>query len=313
MDERDNALLELGLLLKRSDYRFVSVTPESHRRVNARNGNEEGHSLRDAFGWSRPFHARSLPPVVLELLDTAGALERCGTLWRSLVRYSTLADSLYIHSAYPTVESDSVFFGPDSYRFADLVTRTLSLRAQPVHNVIDIGCGTGVGGLVASALLGNQSGTNLILTDINSRALRYAAINAALAGITRLEYVHSDVLASVSGNFDLILSNPPYLADPDARLYRDGGGQLGCDLSERIVRESLPRLAPGGQLVLYTGAPIIGGEDVFWNVIQPLLKDVSARYEYNEIDPDVFGEELDNPGYSATERIAAVSLIVSPR
>jgi methylase of polypeptide subunit release factors len=143
-----------------------------------------------------------------------------------------------------------------------------------------------------------------------------AAVNAALNGVDAssgsIEYVHGDLLDSVRGPIDLIIANPPYLADPGRRLYRDGGdiaGAIGGALSVRIVEESMRRLSPGGRLVLYTGSAIVAGEDLLYKAIAPFL--TNCRFRYTEIDPDVFGEELDAATYASVERIAAVSLIAT--
>ncbi|MEK8090632.1 methyltransferase, partial [Thermithiobacillus plumbiphilus] len=170
--------------------------------------------------------------------------------------------------------------------------------------------GSGAGGLVALNLLAGAITPQLTLADINPQALLYAQVNAALAGQAGVVCENSDVLRSVPDPVDLVLANPPYLVDPQARLYRDGGGSHGCDLSVRIVRESLERLAPGGMLILYTGTVIVAGEDIFLRDILPMLQQPGICYEYGEMDPDVFGEELEHPAYAQVERIAVVSLVV---
>ncbi|MEO5572922.1 MAG: methyltransferase [Gammaproteobacteria bacterium] len=306
----DKALFDLGVSLRAVGYHFITVSPETHRRVNARPENSQARSLRDVFGWSRPFSESLLPPALLGLLDAAGALVKEGELLRSTVRFSSLGETLYVHSAYPTKDADAVFFGPDSYRFAALIERELG-ENQPAAGscIADIGCGTGIGGIVIEKLLRGQQ-RHLVLADINPHALRYAQINAALAGIENAECVLSDILKAVDGPLDLIVANPPYLVDSGARIYRHGGGQWGHALSVRIVRESLPRLAPGGRLILYTGAAIIEGVDVFKEAIVAELRAAGVGYVYEEIDPDVFGEELDNPAYGAVDRLAAVALII---
>ncbi|MFP3374385.1 methyltransferase, partial [Pseudomonas sp. SIMBA_068] len=73
--------------------------------------------------------------------------------------------------------------------------------------------------------------------DINPLALRYTAINAALAGISNVSVEPSDLLYGVTGTFDLIVANPPYMLDLNARTYRHGGGALGAELSLRIVEQ----------------------------------------------------------------------------
>jgi methylase of polypeptide subunit release factors len=149
--------------------------------------------------------------------------------------------------------------------------------------------------------------------DINPGALRLSAVNAELAGLNNVAVYHSDVLGSVEGPFDLIIANPPYMNDSQQRAYRHGGGALGEGLSLRIVRESLPRLALGASLVLYTGVAMVAGHDPFLESVLPLVSGDAFGWTYRELDPDVFGEELLKPGYERVERIAVVALTVTRR
>ncbi|HKU42214.1 MAG TPA: methyltransferase, partial [Polyangiales bacterium] len=235
------------------------------------------------------------------LLERAAAVEPAsGGRLRARVRFSSLESRLFLHSGFPTTEHDAVFFGPDTYRFCALLQRW----AGKPRSVLDVGCGTGAGGICCGASAGR-----VVLADVNRAALAAAEVNAALAGL-RVEVVHSDLAQSVSGQFDLIIANPPYMRDASARIYRDGGGAYGEALSVRIVREALPRLSPGGTLIVYTGAPIVRGQDVFQQSVLPWLEGQRVAFRYEELDPDVFGEELDQPGYEDVERIAAVGLRV---
>ena len=288
-------LAKIGQALHETGYAFVTPTPETHRRVLARGG--EARNLRDVFGWNRPFAPDVLPPRLLSLLEEAGATERSGPLLRSRVRFSSLGSLLLAHSAYPTTEQDAVFFGPDTYRFASFLEARAAGR---VGAVADVGCGTGAGGLLMAA-----RAASVVLLDINPVALKFARANCELNGLAA-GIEQSDVLSGAAGPLDLIIANPPYLSDPLRRAYRDGGGDLGTGLSVRFVREALDRLTPGGRLLLYTGTPVVGGEHVLWRHLAPLLERI--RYDYRELDPDVFGEELDRPPYAGVERIAVVGL-----
>ena len=304
LDEHGQALLLLGRELMAQRYDFVTVTPDTQRRVNERAdklGNGRARSLRDVFGWSRPFELSALEKPVLELMRAADALDEQGELCRSRVRFSSLGGRLFVHSAFPTLAADSVFFGPDTYRFCSLLERWV---CEPRKRVIDVGCGSGAGGIHASPLA-----QELVLTDINTRALRFAAVNAALANVDADVQV-SDVLSDVSGEFDLVMANPPYMHDEQARAYRDGGGAHGEGLSVRIVESALSRLAKGGMLVLYTGSAVVDGEDTFYRSVAPLLQSPNLAVTYEEIDPDVFGEELELANYRDVDRIAAVGLRV---
>jgi methylase of polypeptide subunit release factors len=193
-----------------------------------------------------------------------------------------------------------VFFGPDTYRFCNLLSRSV----PRCFRLVDLGCGAGAGGLSVAS-----SAERVVLSDVSPKALRFAAVNAVLAGV-EVELAESDGLASVGDPIDVIVCNPPYLRDAGGRVYRDGGGDYGEGLGLRFLRESLERLTAGGTLVLYTGAPIVEGRDVFWQAARALCERPGLRVTYEELDPDVFGEELASPPYQDVDRIAAVGLIV---
>jgi methylase of polypeptide subunit release factors len=313
VNAEDRALLELGEWLVSQGYRFVTPTPATHQRVNARPANAEARSLTDALGWSRPFRAGALPELERRLAD-GGMLQRDHDWRRSAIRCSTVPveaaaspathepAALILHSAFPTLDPSSVFFGPDTYRFIATVRQVL----RPARRVVDIGAGSGAGGLAIA-----ERAQRVVLADINPHALRFAGINTALAAQSdRVELIESDVLHGVAGEIDAVIANPPYLADRQRRTYRDGGGALGIDLSLRIVREALARLAPSGQLVLYTGSPVVDGVHPLREALAPILATRVCRARWRELDPDVFGEELEAAPYQAVDRIAVIALVV---
>ena len=272
----DQALVELGRWLRRTGYRFVCPTPATHARVVARAGHAPTTTLTGALGWSRPFCPGALPGEVERLLAAAGALGPDGERLRSRVRYSTVGDDgPFVHSAYPTVDADAVFFGPDTLRFVALLRRIV----RPTRRLVNVGAGSGAGGLSVA-----DRAAALVLADVNPLALRHARVNAAIAG-TAVATVLSDVLAGVNGEIDTVIANPPYLVDAAHRLYRDGGGALGFDLALRIVREALTRLAPGGQLVLYTGSPVVDGAHPLREALAPLLAARACRVSWRSSTP----------------------------
>ena len=306
--EADQALLQLGQRLRADGYRFTCVTPATHSRVNARKGSGQASSLRDVFGWSRPFAPGLVSNDELQLLERAQVLVPRGELLGSSVRWSSLDDLLLVHSAFPTDASDAVFFGPDSYRFAQVIHEHLQHNPRPVEHAVDIGCGTGVGALLIARA---AQRAQVSAVDINPLALRYATINAALSGVSNVSIAPSDVLDGISGTFDLIVANPPYMLDRSARTYRHGGGALGAELSLRIVEQACERLTRHGTLLLYTGVAIVDGRDALLEAIRLRLAGPQWAWVYREIDPDVFGEQLAEPGYEQVERIAAVALTVT--
>jgi len=305
------ALVATGRWLAAQGYRFTTVSPATHARVNARAPGLQARSLRDVFGWSRPFAPGLLSADSMDSLQRRGLLAPAEDgLVRSRVRFSSVGELLFAHSAYPTLEADAVFFGPDTYRFVSLIEAELARQRLPAGaRILDMGCGAGPGGIAAAQQAGALR-PELVLADINAQALRHAAANAELAGVVRVELAQGDLFAAVDGQFDFVVSNPPYLNDSTQRTYRHGGGPWGGGLSERIVREGLPRLAPGGRLVLYTGAAMVDGTDPLLEALAPGLLAMGWPWTYRELDPDVFGEELEQPAYAGAERIAAVALVV---
>ena len=290
-------LAALGKLLRERGYSFVTPTPETHRRVLARG--TPARTLRDVFGWSKPFDRGVLPEQIFDALEAASALVREERGFRSAVRFSSLGALLLAHSAYPTTAADAVFFGPDTYRFASFL---LARAPERIGSLVDVGCGTGAGGLLLA-----PRARSVELLDVNETALRFARANCELNG-REARVARSDLLSAAGEQPDLVVANPPYLADDRGRAYRDGGGEIGTGLSLRIAREALERLRPGGRLLLYTATPVIDGEHVLWRAFAPLLG--ARRFEYVELDPDVFGEELERAAYARVERIAVVGLDV---
>lgn len=303
----DNALLELARALRDSGYSFVTPTPKTHERVNARPENDWAKNMRDVFGWSRPFQPQVLPPAIYDLMQRAEILEPHGDGWKNRLRLSSLAGQLFWHSAFPTSSADAVFFGPDTYRYALAINNFLVASTQDFRRIVDIGCGAGPGAIVCALA---RPDSQVWAVDINPQALRLTRVNAALAGV-QLEAQHSDLLKNVEGEFDLIVANPPYLVDPSERAYRHGGGPLGADLSLAIVDAALERLTSGGTLLLYTGAAIVDGRDPFREEIAARLAPHEVTWNYLEMDVDVFGEELEGGAYAHCDRIAAVVLTVS--
>jgi methylase of polypeptide subunit release factors len=305
------SLIELADHLKTSGYNFVTPTPATHHTVLQRAFNAHHVSALDIFGWNRPFKKTAVNESLWIYLQNADILSEHENLFKSKVRFSSLDRHLFMHSAYPTLDSEDVFFGPDSYRFASLIKKTIArFPAKSYKKIVDIATGSGVGGIVAASCLQHKY-QELIFADINPKALEYAKINAEVASVTHAKFFLSDLYSAIQAPVDLIIANPPYLIDVLQRAYRHGGGAHGSQLSTRIVLEGLPMLADGGVMILYTASPIIDGQDTFLASIRESLQGKNIAYTYEEIDPDVFGEELLKEAYKKVDRIAVVSLVLT--
>ena len=297
----DLALARLIEAVAATGYAFVTPTPVTHARVLRRR--EWARDLRDVFGWSRPFREAVVGADILALMRAAGVLRTVPGGFCSAIRLSSLASMVFLHSAYPTSGEDAVFFGPDTYRFARTIEQFHREGAR-VTRAVDLCCGAGPGAAVIARC---WPGAEVHGVDINPAALGLARANAAAAGLP-IAFSQGDLLRGLGGGFDLIVANPPYLVDPRERTYRHGGGPLGAGLSLQILDIAVDRLDPGGTLLLYTGAAVVDGVDAFLDASRSRLASREVSWTYDEIDPDVFGEELDQGVYASADRIAAVLL-----
>jgi release factor glutamine methyltransferase len=134
-------------------------------------------------------------------------------------------------------------------------------RSQPLR-LLDLGTGTGA---LLLALLSELPAAYGIGTDISLAALACARRNAAALGLmARCGFVACDFGAALSGPFDLIVANPPYIArgdvddlPDDVRLFDPrralDGGPDGLDAYRAIAADGPRLLAPGGTLVVELG------------------------------------------------------------
>lgn len=130
---------------------------------------------------------------------------------------------------------------------------------------IDVGTGSGA---IALACVSQHPTARFLAVDLSPEALAVARGNAERLGLSdRVEFRESDVLAGVDlgeGPFDAILSNPPYIPTGDIAGLEPGvrdhephlaldGGPDGLHIVSRLIDQSIPRLKPGGHLVLEIG------------------------------------------------------------
>jgi release factor glutamine methyltransferase len=147
-----------------------------------------------------------------------------------------------------------------------LVEKALALTRRgrgPVH-FVDVGTGSGCIAIAVAHELPAATGR---ATDISAGALAVARENAQRLGVQgRIEFVRSDLLSCFPPRpmFDLILSNPPYVARADLAglpgLVRDHephtallGGETGLETCHRLIRQAAARLAAPGHLLLEVG------------------------------------------------------------
>jgi release factor glutamine methyltransferase len=153
---------------------------------------------------------------------------------------------------------------PDTETVVELALEMLRPPADPERRlrIADIGTGSGA---ILLALLSELPDAYGVGTDINVAALETASGNAVqLEMASRAAFVACDYAAALSGAFDLIVSNPPYIRSADipglsieVRDYDPldalDGGTDGLDAYRALIPQAARLLAPGGALVVEAG------------------------------------------------------------
>jgi len=187
-----------------------------------------------AFVLGEPVACRSLP-LPAETLERAGLVELDGERAVARVRLTPFGGLLVAHDAEP---SNAHFV--TGVNAASRTLATLTVRC-PVERALDLGTGSGV-----EALLAARHAKTVVATDVNPRALEYAALGARLNRLS-LDLRHGSLFEPVAGEtFDLIVANPPFVVSPDSEfVYRDSG-LPGDAICREVVRGAAAHLRPGG-------------------------------------------------------------------
>jgi release factor glutamine methyltransferase len=136
----------------------------------------------------------------------------------------------------------------------------LRVPSEATMQLADLGTGSGA---LALALAAERPGCRVLAVDCSLAALRLARRNARRQRLDNLDWLAADWLRALNMRFNLIASNPPYLAEDDPHLGRDGlqceprlalvAGRDGLEAIRDIVEQAHPRLHAGGWLLLEHG------------------------------------------------------------
>jgi release factor glutamine methyltransferase len=137
-----------------------------------------------------------------------------------------------------------------------------ALEGAAPARLLDLGTGTGC---IAVTLLAEWSGAQGVASDLSPAALAVARANAARHGVAgRLDLVESDWFAKIDGRFDLVVSNPPYIAEaemaglaPEVRGHDPhmalGDGGDGLSAYRALADGARAHLVPGGRVLVEIG------------------------------------------------------------
>jgi len=205
--------------------------------------------------------AAALAPATVDDLVDAQWLVRDGDAVRSPLRITPHEGVLLVHDELKVKQTDAdVVLGRSS---AANTLAALTPR-EPVGTALDVGTGCGI-----QALLAAGHADRVVAVDVNQRALDLTALGAALSGIDNVELLLGSWFEPVEGEqFDLIVSNPPFVISPENDfVYRDGSGGRD-EVSQLVVTEAARHLAPGGVAEILVNWV----EDPFSSWIAPLQR-----------------------------------------
>jgi release factor glutamine methyltransferase len=142
----------------------------------------------------------------------------------------------------------------------ELVVEAVLDRLPAGGRVVDVGTGSGC---IAVTIALEAPGVHCFAVDRSAGALAVARLNAAHFG-ARVAFAVSDLTSPIRGELDVIVSNPPYVATADAPTLQQEvvahephlalfAGPEGLDVIDRLLREAMGALRPGGLLVFEIG------------------------------------------------------------
>lgn len=158
------------------------------------------------------------------------------------------------------VSSDVLIPRPETEEMVEWVLGHTDAYTE--RSLLDLGTGSGA---IAITLAKHLPLAHVTASDISERALSMAQKNAKLCGVAdRITFLKSHWFSLISGKFDVIVSNPPYLtiqevkeASPEVREYEPMtalvSGKDGLDDIRIIISQCANFLKPGGYLVVETG------------------------------------------------------------
>ena len=155
---------------------------------------------------------------------------------------------------------------PETELLVEYVAQRIASEQQAT--IVDVCTGSGC---IAVAIARKRPHARVFATDLSNPSLTVARQNAVYHAVgERITWLEGDLLGALAGQglegqVDLIVSNPPYIAEadwatlqPEVRLFEPRGalvaGPQGTELHERLLHESGRYLSPGGALIMEIGA-----------------------------------------------------------
>ncbi|WP_269617150.1 carbamoyltransferase C-terminal domain-containing protein [Prochlorococcus marinus] len=147
---------------------------------------------------------------------------------------------------YMICDADKMTEDPVMYIGMDSHGLVQSAPRNSCQNLLDLCCGSGIQGIVAS-----RYAKSIIGVDLNPRAIRFARFNAQLNGLTNYKVVLGNLYDVIEGEkFDVILANPPFVPSPENDLGFRDGGRNGEEVLKDIISNAPKFLNENGRVCI---------------------------------------------------------------
>jgi release factor glutamine methyltransferase len=153
------------------------------------------------------------------------------------------------------VNHDVLIPRPETELIIDVAKKYID---KDIKNIIDIGTGSGVIAITLKLIFPN---INITASDISEDALKIAKRNAEIHKV-KLDFVISDALQNIQNNFQMIVTNPPYVKssfiEDDLSLAYEprralDGGESGLEVIKKILKEAKEKIDTGGLIIMEHG------------------------------------------------------------
>lgn len=192
--------------------------------------------------------------LVDRLLATGALTEIEATVRSEILLVPHRGDVFVADSLHHQGTTDFCYLGRLSFAGPDLLVDTD--WHETLYRVLDLGCGAGVGAIIAS-----RRAEEVIGTDVLPRCVRFGRLNAALNEVTNVTFHMADVMDGIAGTFDAVLTHPPgvWSLTAEGAVAEVGGDDYGLELPARMLRGALDQLEVDGTVYAILLAPVIAG------------------------------------------------------
>ncbi|MCW4049521.1 MAG: methyltransferase [Candidatus Bathyarchaeota archaeon] len=171
-----------------------------------------------------------------------------------------------------------IFMEPVYQPAEDSYLLTKHVERLVFGQVLDMGTGSGIQAVTAAT---KPQVEHVVAVDINPAALIVAEKRAVSAGVLgKIEFVLSDLFSNLSGVYDWILFNTPYLpSEGDADEASWAGGETGSEMIRRFLGDAPKFLRPDGSVLMIYSSHSGLDEDAFEGYLVEMIEEVGLFFE----------------------------------